>query len=427
MANVQYRLSTRVVNGQAEVLIRFYASRVLDQRAHTRVHVPVHLWSEKKQRLNTSTRYVTPETATAAELQAKLDTLEQVVLSRYIHDQYATYKGWLQRVVDEAMIPQALGITSEPLTAAQACLDYIEYKQLAGTTRAHYEFLAKTFNHFAERYRTIYMNTLSVQDIEDLQRFLYTERAEGRSRNTVVSRLRKFRAVCYWEVRKGVLNKCPFGDNGFKLEQEVYGTPTTLSMDEIEQVYRASMPTQRMAEQRDIFVFQCYVGQRISDLQRMTDANIIEQADGKTLQYIQHKTNKTNPHITSVPLSDTAVEILDRYHGKQPDGRILPFIAEQNYNYAIKDILREAGITRLVSVLNTHTFEEESKPICDIASSHLARRSFISNVYEVTQEERLTISLSGHAEGSRALDRYIHIKQSTKRAVIDKLNRGGRQ
>ncbi len=210
MANVQYRLSTRVVNGQAEVMMRFYASRTLDQRAHTRVYVPVHLWNEKKQRLNTSTRYVTAETATAAELQAKLDTLEQVVLSRYIHDQYATYPGWLQRVVDEAMIPQALGSTSEPLTAAQACLDYIGYKQLAGTTRAHYEFLAKTFNRFAEQYRTIYMNTLSVQDIEDLRRFLYMERAEGRSRNTVVSRLRKFRAVCYWAVRKGILDGATF-------------------------------------------------------------------------------------------------------------------------------------------------------------------------------------------------------------------------
>ena len=424
MANVQYRLSTRVVNGQAEVLIRFYASRVLDQRAHTRVYVPAHLWNEKKQRLNTATRYVTLETATAAELQAKLDTLEQVVLSRYIHDQYATYKGWLQRVVDEAMIPQALGITSEPLTAAKACLDYAHESRLSKSTCTHYEVLSRTLERFAANVHPLFMNNLTPQDITDLQAFLYNE--YPRSHNTVVTRLRKFRAVCYWAIRKGVLNKCPFGEGGFKLEQEVYGTPTTLSMDEIEQIYRAPMPTQRMAEQRDIFVFQCYVGQRISDLQRMTDANIISDTEGKTLQYIQHKTNKTNPQITSVPLSDTAVEILDRYHGKQRDGRILPFIAEQNYNYAIKDILREAGITRLVSVLNTHTFEEESKPICDIASSHLARRSFISNVYEVTQEERLTISLSGHAEGSRALDRYIHIKQSTKRAVIDKL-KGSRQ
>jgi hypothetical protein len=57
----------------------------------------------------------------------------------------------------------------------------------------------------------------------------------------------------------------------------------------------------------------------------------------------------------------------------------------------------------------------------ETASSHLARRTFISNVYEVTQEERLTISLTGHAEGSRALSRYIHITDDTKRSVIERL------
>ena len=178
------------------------------------------------------------------------------------------------------------------------------------------------------------------------------------------------------------------------------------------------MPNDRLREQRDIFVFQCFVGQRISDLRSMTSANILETPSGLMLQYIQKKPRKQKPRVTDVPLGKIATEIIERYRGSE---QILPFIAEQNYNYAIKDVLRIAGIERKVPVLNTATFLEEWRPIWETASSHLARRTFISNVYEVTQEERLTISLTGHADGSRALSRYIHIKDSTKRSVIEKL------
>jgi integrase len=152
----------------------------------------------------------------------------------------------------------------------------------------------------------------------------------------------------------------------------------------------------------------------------MTASNIITTTSGLALQYMQKKTRKQTPRVTEVPLSKIAVEIIERYAGRL-DGKILPFIAEQNYNYAIKDILREAGVTRLVPVLNTTTFAEEMKSICEIASSHLARRTFTSNIFEITQDERLTISLTGHAEGSRALSRYIKITDKTKRSVIDRL------
>jgi integrase len=266
--------------------------------------------------------------------------------------------------------------------------------------------------------RPLYINTITSRDIEDLQRFMIKEGRVTRSHNTVMSKLRKFRAVCYWAVRKGMLEKCPFADGGFTIKQEVYGTPIVLTRQEVEQIYRAEMPDERLSVQRDIFVFQCFVGQRISDMRSMTSDNIISTSTGLVLQYIPKKTRKQQPRVTDVPLGKIATEIIERYRGGE---HILPFVAEQNYNYAIKDVLRHAGVDRLVPVLNTSTFIEEWRPIWETASSHLARRTFISNVYEVTQEERLTISLTGHADGSRALSRYIHIKDSTKRSVIEKL------
>lgn len=416
VANLIYTLSARVTNGTAEVMVRFTGGRGYDQRAHTRVRVPIHLWDADNHCLVVNKRYVSEDTILAADLQRKLDMITQEVLMRFISEKHLFVPGWLQRVIDDLMVPRSNA--SVPVRADQACLDYIADSNLEDGTARQYGVISRVLARFCSLVRPLYINTITTRDIEDLQRFMMREGKTTRSHNTVVSKLRKFRAVCYWAVRKGMLDKCPFGDGGFTIKQEVYGTPIVLTRHEVEQIYRAEMPNDRLREQRDIFVFQCFVGQRISDLRSMTSANILETPSGLMLQYIQKKTRKQKPRVTDVPLGKIATEIIERYRGGE---QILPFIAEQNYNYAIKDVLRIAGIERKVPVLNTATFLEEWRPIWETASSHLARRTFISNVYEVTQEERLTISLTGHADGSRALSRYIHIKDSTKRSVIEKL------
>ncbi len=61
---------------------------------------------------------------------------------------------------------------------------------------------------------------------------------------------------------------------------------------------------------------------------------------------------------------------------------LLPFISPQKYNDAIKKIFTRCGITRIVTVLNPTTGNEEKRPINEIASSHLARRTFIGNIYK---------------------------------------------
>lgn len=62
------------------------------------------------------------------------------------------------------------------------------------------------------------------------------------------------------------------------------------------------------------------------------------------------------------------------------DDRLLPFISEQKYNDAIKDIFRIAGVVRPVTVINPRTGKEGKRPICDVASSHLTRRTFVGTL-----------------------------------------------
>jgi len=80
--------------------------------------------------------------------------------------------------------------------------------------------------------------------------------------------------------------------------------------------------------------------------------------------------------------------------------------------------MKAAKIDRVVTVLNSLTGEQEQKPIYELASSHMARRTFIGNLYKKVQDPNLISSMSGHVEGSRAFARYRDIDMETKKNVI---------
>ena len=57
-------------------------------------------------------------------------------------------------------------------------------------------------------------------------------------------------------------------------------------------------------------------------------------------------------------------------------------------------------------------------PINEIASSHMARRTFIGNIYKLVKDPNLVSALTGHAEGSRAFNRYRDIDIDMKRDLV---------
>lgn len=139
------------------------------------------------------------------------------------------------------------------------------------------------------------------------------------------------------------------------------------------------------------------------------------------LVYMPHKTkDEGKAFLARVPLSKQALALLAKYEGKDKKGRIMPFIAEQNYNDAIKEILKICKIKRKVPVRNPKTGDEEMKPLYEVASSHMARRTFVGNAYKVVQDPNLIGRMSGHVEGSKAFARYRDIDDAMLEDVINK-------
>ena len=59
------------------------------------------------------------------------------------------------------------------------------------------------------------------------------------------------------------------------------------------------------------------------------------------------------------------------------------------------------------------------KPINEIASSHMARRTFVGNAYKVVKDPNLIGRMSGHVEGSKAFVRYRDIDDDMLKEVIN--------
>ena len=86
----------------------------------------------------------------------------------------------------------------------------------------------------------------------------------------------------------------------------------------------------QLETQRDIFVFQCMIGCRVSDLYKMTYANII----GDCIEYVPRKTRDDRVVTVSVPLIGAAKELIRKYLDENR-GTLFPFISEQKYNVYI--------------------------------------------------------------------------------------------
>ena len=214
-------------------------------------------------------------------------------------------------------------------------------------------------------------------------------------------------------IKKKMIAFTPFAN--YIKEQEVYGTPFFITIEERDKLYNFNLSKNpELSIQRDIFIFQCLIGYRVDDLMKMTKDNVIDDA----IEYIARKTKDDKPVAVTVPLSKKAKEILKRYP-KVKDNKLLPFINSCDYNEAIRAIFTLAKLNRLVTIIDPQTREEVKQPLNQVASSHIARRIFIGNLYNKIKDPNLISSMSGHVEGSKAFSRYRTIDKEIKKAVID--------
>lgn len=188
-------------------------------------------------------------------------------------------------------------------------------------------------------------------------------------------------------------------------EAEVYA----LTLDELMKIYKYEFSSEKLSHVRDVFCFICFTGLRFSDVESLKRENI---KDG----YIELIIRKTKSRNT-IPLNDYAKEILGRYkHLEKP----LPVISNQKTNEYLYEIGKEVELNEVVAKSTYRGAEVETSylPKYEILTTHVGRKTFITNSLIMGMQERIVREFSGHKKDT-TFKRYVAFADKHKREVMN--------
>lgn len=437
---------------RVELSVRFRLGKI-DMQARTNLWVsPNFIKSEKyisskgRQSVRlvlTSSRTKSAEAVNADDVKATWNKLLTFIESEYLKMKgNDLYKAWLVQTIEafhRSMQPEVPQSTF--ILLIDDFLKETSNPAQSSTRRQTYIIIRRSFLRY-EIYRRItnprFLLTVETVDenlLKDFENFLMHEhelveefpqlnateetnaRVGKKSLNTIYGNFRFIKSILNWAFNNGRIPYNPFVK--YKIGQRTYGTPYYLTIEERKQLEEFDFSsTPRDEIFRDIFVFHCCVGCRQSDLFTFTMDNIV---NGE-LHYVARKTKEGRPKTIKVPLNETASRLVEQYKDNGSEKLFPCMDSKFIYNRAIKRILKRAGINRMVVVLNPKTRMPENRPLYEVASTHIARRTFIGNLYKKFKDQGMVSALSGHAPGSQAFARYREVDEEMRKEMVSALD-----
>lgn len=174
---------------------------------------------------------------------------------------------------------------------------------------------------------------------------------------------------------------------------------------------------------KDIFVFGCTVGLRVSDLMKLRKKNIIQQGNH---QFLHVFTQKTGSEVL-IPIPEYLLEIIKR-NSKNAGLYILPRLSNSNLNKQVKELAKSAGWDQLLPKYKSYkgTIKEIKKvtgnswKFYEHITAHTMRRTAITTLLVLGVSETVVRKISGHAAGSKEFFKYVNIAQDYLNQEVQK-------
>lgn len=429
MATVKAFIRSSAQDKPVKVRIRLSAGRGETYYGVTSITVLPSWWSPEKEELKP--RIAITGDQSKDDINALIRDAKDRVLRQFLSSKGALPPDWINLFLAGG---STQGNNADKDTGFFEIWDkYYEEVKVSEGRRRHVKVIIGDLKRFSEYSKQTFTIT-SFDQVADFELFLKSEHltyklypeiytdAKGkiskiapRGQNTINAKLKLLRAFFTWARKNKFTKHNPFEFYGFA--PDVYADPLPILPEEVDHLMAARDLTPVLEKTRDLFCLQCYTGCRISDYMSLRRENL----DGDILTYIPQKTIKDNPVTVYVPLSDKALGIVRKYDF--PDGYIAPRMnlnGKDGYNKQIKKLFEKAGLVRPVAVIDTITRKPEMRRLCDVVTSHTARKTFINSNYLETQDPNLISKMSGHARGSKAFSRYHGIDVDLLRKQIKK-------
>lgn len=398
MASFVYHLSKKSVNGKNEIIVRVAAKNVFYQ-SKTNIFIHPEIWDEKKKivkKVKISNEFYEE----SIKIRNAIYKMEEKIELRY-RECLGNPKTWLKDLLLNNI---------ETSSFFEQYEKFIDRRNISESSLHLYRMLGKYLVKYEEYNNVeITFKSLNLDFLNDFEHFL--KNVIGISENSTSAFINNLRTFIKEMYKFKIISENPF--EFYLIKPQKYGSVTYITKEERDMLYLAPMPKE-LEEKRDMFIFQCHVGCRASDLLNITKKSIING----TLEYIAKKTSSDRPITIRVPLTKTAMEIYERYRNT-PYDTLFKKTSIVYYNVVIKKIFKYAGLTRIITIRDKHTGKTSHVSLCDIASSHMARRTFIANLYKKVKDPNIIGKMSGHVDGSKAFSRYRDIDDELMKQTIN--------
>ena len=157
-------------------------------------------------------------------------------------------------------------------------------------------------------------------------------------RQTTIASYHKFmKTYVHDAMSSGLIEKDPYIGVKIDIGKSVWGR--FLTVDEVEAIEKAEMPTESLKRVKDLFLFQCYTGLAYADLMRFDMSKAVK---GEKYYLVTDDRKKTGEGYTVV-LMEKAMDILKKYDYK------LPKITCEQYNMRLKIMADACGIEKPIA------------------------------------------------------------------------------
>lgn len=291
----------------------------------------------------------------------------------------------------------------------------ISDRTVKDSTRADYIKHIKFFQTFLEEANKypIGFNDINLPLIKEYERYLFNKDVgKGKTTKTttvgnkvekIISIIRRAEAYDLIDIHEAKLDRYKKPPSRQGDDNEIY-----LTEEEIDRMYALELiGTEEQV--RDLFVLQCWIGQRFADTQTINEGIIKDTANGKVLEIVQEK--KT--HKVSIPLLPVALKILDKYDRK------FPVFTNQTALSYLKRIGEKAGIKRLHNVTEDRGGEVITTKVkaYELIGTHTARRSFICNMLKRGYDAHLIMKITGHND-VESFQKYVKITSNDVAQIV---------
>lgn len=405
-ASVKFFTRSKTLTSQ--IYLRFIVGYRKEFQSKTGIVININDWSKEK----SLPKQNSPENK---QITTQLKNLETYILTAYNSD-YAKgilfTKEWLNEKINSFY--NRIDEREDDSIFLNYLINFIDFKKsiasYTDSTIGKYNNLKDRFVEYQKKNKKNFLiEDLSGKVLIDFKNYLIVDC--GLMETTATRFIKNLKTVIF-DSR----------NNGKQIHHQITGfsTGTTnsehkvfLSLEEIGKIKEIVPLNTDWNLAKDWLILGCYLGQRASDLLRMTKRMIYTKtdSDGDSFRFIEIKQQKTGEKVV-IPLHDEVEEILKKYNGDFPP--VFASNPDSNsalFNRYIKKVCELAGIHDMVKGKYFNEVTKKNEIIetekCKLVSSHVCRRSFATNFYgnKMFTTPQL-MAITGHKSESQFLN-YI--------------------